>query len=356
MVAHRYLPHLGGVERHVESLSLELLRRGHEVSILTECYDPSLPLQENVNGISVYRYGAARGVLRNLFLAPFVYLDRSKKYRRLFAQADIVHCHDWLPFFKFLMSFRMVFPSKPFFITFHGWSGRFPPSRSEVFVHRVCTALTRGNICVGAFIAQWYRFSPGTVIYGAADLEREVEERVPPSDLLYVGRLEPDTGIREVVLAWELLQRESTTPLRAVICGDGSLRDEIEAAVRRIGIECAMHGMVGNVHAYLASARAVFVNSYLAIIEALQAGKPVFAVYHNELKKDYLTMMPGSGTYFAVASSPEALADAVREFWRGGRTPGHAAGHEWALRQTWGSVADAYESLWVSQPIKVHSA
>ncbi|MEK7795348.1 MAG: glycosyltransferase, partial [Candidatus Hydrogenedentota bacterium] len=179
MVAHRYLPHLGGVERHVESLSLELTRRGHEVSILTEHYDLSLRSQENVNGVTVHRYKAARGALRNLSLAPFVYLDRSKKYRRLFAEADVVHCHDWLPFLKFLMPFRMMNPGKSFFITFHGWSGRFPPSRSEVFVHRMCVGLTRGNICVGAFIAKWYRFAPGMVIYGAADPEREIRDRVP---------------------------------------------------------------------------------------------------------------------------------------------------------------------------------
>lgn len=49
-----YLPHLGGVERYVDKLSLALMRRGYRVVIVTSNHD-DLPSREIVEGRTVYR-------------------------------------------------------------------------------------------------------------------------------------------------------------------------------------------------------------------------------------------------------------------------------------------------------------
>lgn len=40
-----YWPHVGGVERHIWHLSQELLKMKHEVVVITEQHDESLPLE-----------------------------------------------------------------------------------------------------------------------------------------------------------------------------------------------------------------------------------------------------------------------------------------------------------------------
>ena len=50
-----YHPHIGGVEKHVKTLSHLLSERGYRVTIITEKYDSDLKSFERIEGISVYR-------------------------------------------------------------------------------------------------------------------------------------------------------------------------------------------------------------------------------------------------------------------------------------------------------------
>lgn len=55
LVPSSFYPKVGGLETAIRYLSLELARRGHEVSIVTNRYPRSLKAYESVNGIPVYR-------------------------------------------------------------------------------------------------------------------------------------------------------------------------------------------------------------------------------------------------------------------------------------------------------------
>jgi glycosyltransferase involved in cell wall biosynthesis len=104
-LANLYAPVIGGLERSVATSSEELVRRGHEVTVLTLAA-PGAPASETRSGVRVVR---VRSVATNLL--PGMNQDRAKPFhptapdplttadiRRVLRenQFDVVHSHDWL--------------------------------------------------------------------------------------------------------------------------------------------------------------------------------------------------------------------------------------------------------------------
>jgi len=56
MVTPRFLPHMGGIETHVDEVSRRMLGRGLDVSVLTTETEPSLVGDETRHGVPVRRY------------------------------------------------------------------------------------------------------------------------------------------------------------------------------------------------------------------------------------------------------------------------------------------------------------
>ncbi|MEL6151623.1 MAG: glycosyltransferase, partial [Chloroflexota bacterium] len=70
-----YLPHRTGVPIYIQRLSEELVRRGHEVTVVAAQHQPHLPRHEVINGVTVRRIWAppipiSRGMIMPNF--PFV--------------------------------------------------------------------------------------------------------------------------------------------------------------------------------------------------------------------------------------------------------------------------------------------
>lgn len=104
MLSQFYAPVVGGQERVVESMSVALARRGHDVALATLWHE-GLPAHEVRDGVDVHRL---RGVAQHA--AP-LFADPTRRHvppapdpgvvrglRRLVAalQPDVVHAHDWL--------------------------------------------------------------------------------------------------------------------------------------------------------------------------------------------------------------------------------------------------------------------
>ena len=81
-----FSPHFGGVESHVRSLSQELARRGHEVTVVTSRHDPALPSEEEMDGFRVLR------VKPRLILMQTPITPRMRGVLRGIP-ADVVHAH-----------------------------------------------------------------------------------------------------------------------------------------------------------------------------------------------------------------------------------------------------------------------
>lgn len=84
-----YLPHRTGMPVYVQRISEELVRRGHEVTVLAVRHQPSLPREEIINGVRVIRLISppipiSRGMIMPTY--PFAAL-------RLIRQHDVVSIH-----------------------------------------------------------------------------------------------------------------------------------------------------------------------------------------------------------------------------------------------------------------------
>ncbi|HKZ23955.1 MAG TPA: glycosyltransferase family 4 protein [Thermoplasmata archaeon] len=107
-----YYPHLGGVESHVRALSRELAARGHDVTVVTTRYDPSLPQEEIVDGVRVVRVKPRAILMRT----PIVPQTRSR-LRDL--PTDVLHAHSPPPLAAQYAARVAKASGRPFVVTYH---------------------------------------------------------------------------------------------------------------------------------------------------------------------------------------------------------------------------------------------
>ena len=101
MLTQFYPPIIGGIERHVTSLSRSLVARGHDVSVATT-WHPGMAESESENGVRVHRI---KGSLQRLmpgakraFAPSFPDPEFTLALKRIVDEEkpDIVHAHNWL--------------------------------------------------------------------------------------------------------------------------------------------------------------------------------------------------------------------------------------------------------------------
>jgi glycosyltransferase involved in cell wall biosynthesis len=149
MVSDFYPPVIGGMERHVQTLSHELVRRGHDVAVATLWQDGS-PAFERDQGVHVHRLS---GLTR--LLTPF-YESKERHFhptlpdpgimaglRRVIAQErpDIVHARGWMLYSHLPLK---VWSKAKLVVTLHDFSLVCP---TKTYVHD-------GRVCQGARFAK----------------------------------------------------------------------------------------------------------------------------------------------------------------------------------------------------------
>lgn len=324
-----FYPAIGGVEKHAIEVAKRLSKKGYKIVVIAE---GNTNEKFKIDNIDVHKfYFGEKGWLKKFR----IWLKLWKK-RNLLRNADIVHCHD---VFLWYFPFRFLYLQKKVYTTFHGYETKFPISAKAVFIRKLSEKLSFGNICVGEFIKKWYGTKPNYVTYGAADKVQAKESRNKKSitRILFIGRIEKDTGVEIYLKALSILGEK----IKFEVCGDGFERAEFEALGK-------VHGFVKNVTPYILKSDIVFASSYLSIITALSFKKPVFAVYDNPLKKDYLTMTPFS-KFITITGSPKTLADKVKSVDRNKSVKKKTnLGYEWTKEQTWNKLTKLYLNLFES--------
>jgi glycosyltransferase involved in cell wall biosynthesis len=108
-----YRPHTSGLTIYAERLARAFVKRGHQVTVMTTHYDPSLLSEEMMDGVKVIRVPVAARVSKGV-LAPTFGLVATK----LVAQHDVVQLH--LPQFDAPgVAFRARLFGKPAVLTYH---------------------------------------------------------------------------------------------------------------------------------------------------------------------------------------------------------------------------------------------
>jgi glycosyltransferase involved in cell wall biosynthesis len=121
-----YRPHTSGLTIYAERLARAFAKRGHEVTVMTTQYEPSLPLEEEVEGVKITRVPIAARISKGVLAPTFGFVAT-----KLVAQNEVVHLH--LPQFDAPgVAFRARLFGKPAVLTYHcdlllpsGWFNRF---------------------------------------------------------------------------------------------------------------------------------------------------------------------------------------------------------------------------------------
>jgi len=226
-VAPRFPPAIGGVEEHVYQISLELLKRGHNVTVITsnEVDGKIYPLQmEVMQGIHVYRSPLfMQKFLREVWFIP----DIMRIFRHL--RGDVVHVHGYRCLSSCIAVYLAHFKHVPTVLTPHGI---YPP-RSFVnallklifdrtlgrlllsFSDRII-ALSEHNIRlilqIGASTKKIAIVPNGVNIDEYTNLQRSkkiLDELGPDGPvLLYVGRIDWNKRLEKVVESMPLILKE----------------------------------------------------------------------------------------------------------------------------------------------------
>lgn len=108
-----YPPHVGGLERHVESLSRKLAEAGHEVTVYTANV-PRLKPVEVADGVDIRRFNCLASPLGNpVTPGLFCKLLESDEF-------DVVHTHIHYHMCSNLTALSNVFKKRPLVLTVHG--------------------------------------------------------------------------------------------------------------------------------------------------------------------------------------------------------------------------------------------
>ncbi|MFF3951330.1 glycosyltransferase family 4 protein [Streptomyces sp. NPDC001902] len=312
-----YPPHLGGLERVVEHLAIQLGQR-HDVRVITTALGADGgPRRYGAGRVTIRRHRAVE--VAHTAVAPGLPVSLAVRAPR----DAVLHVHCAHALMPELVAVIARVRGQRFILHFHldveasgRLGGLLPAYKKHVFGRSMRAAA--GVIVLteeqGAFVRETYGVRadrvfvvPNGVGAGYFMPVRETAQR--PLRLLFVGRLSSQKNVARLLEATALLRE----PVQLRIVGDGELREKLEAHAAELGLRNVEFsgGLLGE-HLVRAYADAdVFVlpsdreGMPLVALEAMAAALPVVA-----------TDVPGTaellkGVGLLAAPEPAALAAAI---------------------------------------------
>jgi glycogen(starch) synthase len=212
LVSFRFAPEVGGIQKNSGIIANALVRRGHEVVVVTGTRSDS-------GSVQPFEVCRAPGPLRLL---------------RLHLWADVVLHNN--------ISLRFAWPllvaRRPWIVTHHTW---IAPSSGPVGIQGKLKQLALSRACCELAV------SDALLRPGAARQQKignafndQVIRHDPgiarDKELIFVGRLVGDKGADVLIKALALL-KQSATPANLTIVGDGPIRNELEVMAANLGVE-----------------------------------------------------------------------------------------------------------------------
>lgn len=108
-----YRPHYSGLTIYTERLARALVGRGHQVTVLTSRFDPTLPPNEVRDGVTVIRPRVLMRISKGVIMPTLPYWAW-----KLIAQADVVNAHAPQPDAAVVTSISRLL-GKPMLLTYH---------------------------------------------------------------------------------------------------------------------------------------------------------------------------------------------------------------------------------------------
>ncbi len=339
MVSPRYRPAIGGVEVHVEKLVDVLSQKGFKVSILTSSHKLGLKPYEQVGNSIVQRIPF--GWEKNPFLT---YLWVLRNLRGL-NKYDIVHVHDTIPLLFWYLPLMLLKPRKRIHTTFHGFEKDPVPSVFKI-LRRIARKLSSRVLCIGSFIEKTYRVRCDRVLVGAVEMANVLDR--PRDGLVFVGRIESDTGVIAYLDVLQNLEINHGVRTHLTVCGGGTMESDLVSRAKEISVDLQLKGVVDEPSEIVGSAQVCLAGGYLSILEAMSIGVPVIALAQTGLKWRYYLSMRSAGGPISIQTTPEG---AGREIHRLLTNPLlyqyiSTTGKKFASALTWERIAMEYLALW----------
>ncbi|MFI5413244.1 MAG: glycosyltransferase family 4 protein [Candidatus Lutacidiplasmatales archaeon] len=364
----RFPPALGGVERHVERLSAELVRAGHSVIVSTtdllrdrpfaRLRDPEAPWT-----YSVHRHRSAR-ILPDLALGTGIWAP-GMGFEMLSSDVDVLHAHAFGYFPTWAAALTRRLRSLPLVVTPHSDAGRGKPG-SRLYGRSVAWATLRRADRVVALTSLESTYLEGlgvdpariVVLPNGIDLQ---EFAHPPArqgsptgiTVLFVGRLSPgQKGLESLVRALAQVPAELDVHVR-LVGEDWGGAEQVREWAKRLDL-------AGRVQILGPVSRAALLQEYanadlfvlpslfepfgIVLLEAMAAGLPIVATRVGGIPE---VVAEGRNASLVPPADPTALAEAIRTLASSERTRREfsTAGKELVQRFSWERLGPRFVAL-----------
>lgn len=300
MISPQFRPMVGGYERAAERLSAELVRLGHEVTVIAERWDRSWPDREQQDGVMVRRLWCLyRPHLHQMTsLAAFALFLFTQGWR-----FDVWHIHQYGPHAVLAVVLGKLL-HRPVVLKLTNSKGQ---GIEQVIADMPLAGLARAWLQkIDAVVATTQETRAEAEVFGIpADRVYVVGNGVdtqifhPRSDnerldlrrqlrvdadgiVVFVGRLSKEKNPDGLLRAWQLALPKLSAGWNLVLVGDGPMRSELEAFVdwERLRDTVLFTGLQTNVESWLGAADVYVLASHHeglsnALLEAMASGLPV---------------------------------------------------------------------------------
>ncbi|HEV3121537.1 MAG TPA: glycosyltransferase family 4 protein [Isosphaeraceae bacterium] len=294
-VVSYFHPFSSGAERQALAQGTELVRRGHQVHVVTHRV-PGYPPDETVRGIQVHRCvkSSKSGPLFGLTFVAGV----ARALCRLRSQYDLVHTHQGLWEAVATGLARSWLRGAPTLVQpassgYYGEAEQLARTRGSGLLRRLILRNTTLAAISADIERQWQAlgFPAGRIVRMASGVDSAhfrpgpstLESRLPPRPrVVFTGRLHPQKNLELLVDAWPAVA--SRVRAHLVLVGGGDWRQSLEDRARSLGVADFIHfiGAVADPAEYLRAADAFALPSVAegmsnSLLEAMATGLPCLA-------------------------------------------------------------------------------
>lgn len=338
----RFWPDVGGVEKYVFELAQALLELGHCVHVIAGDPEGTRPATESHEGIEILRYPSRRSTLRAAWAL--------RRATPVLHRADVIHVSDVEMLERYERFLARRVGAKPVFLTRHGMSLRDPVTVEELRRHERARRCVAGMLDDGTFIQRRYGATPDAVPDpGLRPMADELSTSPEPqaARAVFVGRLEPDTGVDIYLDGLQALRERHGIHLPLTVYADGSRRDELRRRAETFDLDVRWEAPRADAQDRLCDGTLAFVSGRMSIFEAMARRRCVVAAYMDPLKRDYVCgewFSPLIGRARDGAEVAEHVAELLRDP-RLRRARAEAA-FQAVRRLNWGATAREYVRVW----------
>lgn len=240
-VVHAFPPDIGGIESHVLNLSRELVKKGHDVTVVTS-KTKGATANENIDGMQVIRYTSI-----SLPLFSSVKIIPCLTPRLMLLDADVYHSHGYGSTQPFFTSLATLFKRKPFVFTLHGYprlkgiSGLFKWFYSNIPA-RVFLSIASAVITVtDATIPDIRREVDNKKIVSipnGVDFSRFRPAAGPQTKTIaYIGRFDAYKGIDTLIRSFSIIKKKHPDSKLVLIGKDEGVLASLRALASELNID-----------------------------------------------------------------------------------------------------------------------